>query len=34
MISILAQLDSPQANAANAVLFYLFALMAGGSPAA
>src|SRR5215204_1448438 len=31
MISILAQLDSPEANTANAVLFYLFALMAGGS---
>src|SRR5215213_2256843 len=31
MIALLAQLDSPQANAANAVLFYLFALMAGGS---
>ena len=31
MIAILAQLDSPEANTANAVLFYLFALMAGGS---
>jgi NADH-quinone oxidoreductase subunit J len=31
MIAILAQLDSPQANTANAVLFWLFALMAGGA---
>ncbi len=31
MAFLLAQLDSPQAHAANAVLFWLFALMAGGS---
>src|SRR3954470_20991640 len=31
MIAILAQLDSPEANTANALLFWLFALMAGGS---
>src|SRR5688500_1079954 len=31
MAALLAQLNSPEANTANAVLFYLFALMAGGA---
>jgi NADH-quinone oxidoreductase subunit J len=31
MISLLAQSDAPDAGTATAVLFYLFALMAGGS---
>src|SRR5688500_11327540 len=31
MVSLLAQLDAPHAETANAVLFWLYALMAGGA---
>src|SRR5688500_19878233 len=31
MVSLLAQLDPPHAETANAVLFWLYALMAGGA---